>query len=86
MTLGRQLNILRGDTGLVAVYSFKISKVVELNDGIDEQVPKKTVSSINQSINTLLTCCSLTSGVMAMQALPPAEARVVRTPDPRMKQ
>jgi hypothetical protein len=36
--------------------------------------------SINQSINTLLTCCSLTSGVMAMQALPPAEARVIRTP------
>jgi hypothetical protein len=55
MTLGRQLNILRGDTGLVAVNSFKISKLVELNDGIDEEVPKKTVSSINQSINTLLT-------------------------------
>jgi hypothetical protein len=36
--------------------------------------------SINQSINTLLTCCSLTNGVMATQALPPAEARVIRTP------
>lgn len=42
--------------------------------------------SINQSINTLLTCCNLTSGVMVMQALPPAEARVIRTPDQRMKQ
>jgi hypothetical protein len=42
--------------------------------------------SINQSINTLLTCCSLTSGVMAMQALPPAEARVIQTPEPRVKQ
>ena len=40
---------------------------------------RRLYGSINQSINTLLTCCSLTSGVMAIQALPLAEARVIRT-------
>jgi hypothetical protein len=50
-----------------------IDKICEIRDTGGHQ-------SINQSINTLLTGCSLTSGVMAMQALPPAEARVIRTP------
>lgn len=39
------------------------------------------VISINRSRNSLLTCCSLTCGVMAMRALYSAETRVIRPPD-----